>query len=219
MKILILLVLLISVCYSQQLSKPLIVGDIYRGGQSCNSLQPPYVCSSNNMSGGMMMREGTCTYLRGLSSVPTTYNSSSDGSQVIQYSYAASDYFCQDAPIQTQNIASGNCQAGCSTSGMSYLYNLSPVWSQQFPSNTILTIKSQSSTCETDWQTSWESIEYINLNTCIVDEVNGGSFKLGCNKDSIAVYSYGGAGCVSNPKTTYVELYTSTCDGYQVCNN
>ncbi|KAN0035624.1 hypothetical protein ACTA71_004907 [Dictyostelium dimigraforme] len=218
MKILILLVSLISVCFSQTLSNPIIVGDIYRYGDVCNTVKPPYVCSSSNLSGGIMMREGACTYFRGLSTLPTSYNSSSDGSSVTQYTYAATDYFCQDTPINSQVIGSGDCEAGCSNSGMSYLYNLSPILSNQVPKNTILTISSKSNTCETDWENSWEYIEYLNLDTCIVDEVSGGSFKVSCDQYSMSVSSYAAPGCTNNPKVVGVKLYTDSCDGYQICN-
>ncbi|KAN0022725.1 hypothetical protein ACTFIU_005461 [Dictyostelium citrinum] len=218
MKILILLVSLISVCLSQTLSQPIIAGGVYRNGENCGSLEPPYVCSPNSLSGGMMMREGVCTYFRGLSTLPTTYNSSSDGSSVIVNSYAAADYYCQDAPISTQTIGSGDCEASCSNYQMSYLYNLSPLLSNQVPKNAVLTIKSKSDNCANDWETTWESIEYLNTDTCIVDEESGGSFKVSCTQSGMTIYSYAARGCTNNPKVYGIGFYTDSCDGYQICN-
>ncbi|EAL69191.1 counting factor associated protein [Dictyostelium discoideum AX4] len=218
MKVLILLVSLISVCFSQIAPKPIIVGGVYRGGETCNSLQPPYTCSSDDLAGGIMMRQGACTYFRGLSNLPTTYNSSSDGSSVIQYTYSADDYFCQESPIQTQTISNGDCEAGCSNDKISYLYNLSSDSNDQVPKNAVLTIKSQSSNCATDWETTWESIEYLNTDTCIVDEVTGGSFKVSCTQGGMTIYSYAAPGCTNNPKVYGVGFYTDSCDGYQVCS-
>ncbi|KAN0039228.1 hypothetical protein ACTA71_001422 [Dictyostelium dimigraforme] len=220
MKVLLSLVfLLFSICYGQNVN-PYIVSEVYDIGEVCGSTNTT-ICNKLTFSAGFAIKQGVCAFMKGLSNFPTSYNVSSDGSSIIAYSYYGEDYDCKEGSISTTTFKSGTCNEGCSTSFTSFLFQLSSSTSNiPAPSGSLLTIKSGSQNCANDWQSTWEEVSYLALNTCIVDSSARNSFKLSCpngGSEGLTTQYFTDTICSSNPKSINFPLEQDNCDGYQMC--